>query len=64
MSEKFFITHSETFTFPQNEKGQEYAKRICDMWRMQGLGFNYDETTRTISISRNRAFEWREEVQE
>ena len=61
-----YIVHKEEYTFSQTELGREYAKKIADVWRGEGLIVEEYETTGAVYVSHTRTVKWDEklEVQE
>lgn len=61
-----WMVHREEYTFSQNQLGREYAKKIADVWRGEGLIVEEQETTGSIKIARQRTVKWEDklEVQE
>lgn len=61
-----YITHKETYSFSQSKLGREYAKKIADVWRGEGLIVDETETTGAITVSYARTVKQRDymEVQD
>lgn len=61
-----WMVHREEYTFSQNHLGREYAKKIADVWRGEGLIVEEQETTGSIKVAHERIIKWGDklEVQE
>lgn len=61
-----WMVHREEYTFSQNQLGREYAKKIADVWRGEGLIVEEQETTGSIKVAHERIIKWGDklEVQE
>ena len=61
-----WMVHREEYTFSQNQFGREYAKKIADVWRGEGLIGEDQETTGSIKVAHQRTVKWEDklEVQE
>lgn len=61
-----WMVHREEYTFSQNQLGREYAKKIADVWRGEGLIVEEQETTGSINVAHQRTVKWEDklEVQE
>ena len=61
-----WMVHREEYTFSQNQLGREYAKKIADVWRGEGLIVEEQETTGSIKVAHTRTVKWEDklEVQE
>lgn len=61
-----WMVHREEYTFSQNQLGREYAKKIADVWRGEGLIVEEQETTGSIKVAHQRTVKWGDklEVQE
>lgn len=61
-----WMVHREEYTFSQNQLGREYAKKIADVWRGEGLIIEEQETTGSIKVANQRTVKWEDklEVQE
>lgn len=61
-----WMIHREEYTFSQNQLGREYAKKIADVWRGEGLIVEEQETTGSIKVANQRTVKWEDklEVQE
>lgn len=61
-----WMVHREEYTFSQNQIGREYAKKIADVWRGEGLIVEEQETTGSIMVAHQRTVKWEDklEVQE
>jgi hypothetical protein len=61
-----WMVHREEYTFSQNQLGREYAKKIADVWRGEGLIVEEQETTGSIKVANQRTVKWEDklEVQE
>ena len=61
-----WMIHREEYTFSQNQLGREYAKKIADVWRGEGLIVEEQETTESINVAHQRTVKWEDklEVQE
>lgn len=62
----FWMVHREEYTFSQNQLGREYAKKIADVWRGEGLIVQEQQTTKWVYVSHERIIKWEDklEVQE
>ena len=61
-----WMVHREEYTLSQNQLGREYAKKIADVWRGEGLIVEEQETTGSIKVAHQRTVKWEDklEVQE
>ena len=61
-----WMVHREEYAFSQNQIGREYAKKIADVWRGEGLIVEEQETTGSIKVAHQRTVKWEDklEVQE
>ena len=61
-----WMVHREEYTFSQNQLGREYANKIADVWRSEGLIVEEQETTGSIKVAHQRTVKWEDklEVQE
>lgn len=61
-----WMVHREEYTFSQNQLGREYAKKIADVWRGEGLIVQEQQTTGAVKVARERIIKWEDklEVQE
>ena len=61
-----WMIHREEYTFSQNQLGREYAKKIADVWRGEGLIVEEQETTGAVKVAHERIIKWGDklEVQE
>ena len=61
-----YIVHKEEYTFSQTPLGREYAKKIADVWRGEGLIVQEQQTTGSVKVAHERIIKWDDklEVQE
>ena len=61
-----WMVHREEYIFSQNQLGREYARKIADVWRGEGLIVEEQETTGSIKVAHQRTVKWEDklEVQE
>lgn len=61
-----WMVHREEYTFSQNKIGREYAKKIADVWRGEGLIVQEQQTTLSVKVAHERIIKWEDklEVQE
>ena len=61
-----WMVHREEYTFSQNQLGREYAKKIADVWRGEGLIVQEQQTTGSVKVAHERIIKWGDklEVQE
>lgn len=61
-----WMVHREEYNFSQNQLGREYAKKIADVWRGEGLIVEEQETTGAVKVAHERIIKWGDklEVQE
>lgn len=58
-----WMVHREEYTFSQNQLGREYAKKIADVWRGEGLIVEEQETTGSIKIAHQRTVKWEDKLE-
>ena len=58
-----WMVHREEYTFSQNQLGREYAKKIADVWRGEGLIVEEQETTGSIKVAHQRTVKWEDKLE-
>lgn len=58
-----WMVHREEYTFSQNQLGREYAKKIADTWRGEGLIVEEQETTGSIKVAHQRTVKWEDKLE-
>lgn len=58
-----WMVHREEYTFSQNQLGREYAKKIADVWRGEGLIVEEQETTGSIKVAHQRTVKWEDRLE-
>ena len=58
-----WMVHREEYTFSQNQLGREYAKKIADVWRGEGLIVEEQETTGSIKVAHQRTVKWQDKLE-
>ena len=58
-----WMVHREEYTFSQNQLGREYATKIADVWRGEGLIVEEYETTGAVYVGHTRTVKWDEKVE-
>ena len=58
-----WMVHREEYTFSQNQLGREYAKKIADVWRGEGLIVEEQETTGSIKVAHERIIKWGDKME-
>ncbi len=58
-----WMVHREEYTFSQNQLGREYAKKIADVWRGEGLIVEEQETTGSIKVAHQRMVKWEDKLE-
>ena len=58
-----WMVHREEYTFSQNQLGREYAKKIADVWRGEGLIVEKQETTGSIKVAHERIIKWGDKLE-
>lgn len=58
-----WMVHREEYTFSQNQLGREYAKKIADVWRGEGLIVEEQETTGSVKVAHERIIKWGEKLE-
>ena len=58
-----YIVHKEEYTFSQTPLSREYAKKIADLWRAEGLIVEEYETTGAVYVCHTRTVKWGEKVE-
>ena len=58
-----WMVHREEYTFSQNQLGREYAKKIADVWRGEGLIVEEQETTGSCKVAQHRPDKWEDKME-
>ena len=58
-----WMVHREEYTFSQNQLGREYAKKIADVWRGEGLIVQEQQTTGSVKVAHERIIKWGDKME-
>lgn len=58
-----YIVHKEEYTFSQTPLGREYAKKIADVWRGEGLIVQEQQTTGSVKVAHERIIKWEDKLE-
>ena len=58
-----WMVHREEYTFSQNQLGREYAKKIADVWRGEGLIVQEQQTTVSVKVAHERIIKWEDKLE-
>ena len=58
-----YIVHKEEYIFSQTPLGREYAKKIADVWRGEGLIVQEQQTTGSVKVAHERIIKWEDKLE-